>query len=119
MILYILYNADLLEILAILIKEDSIGYVDDVIAIAFGKDFQETTRMLAHMMNREDGGFTWSSSHNSRYEISKLAILHASMRTQPDPENPRKRIPLDRPPLQLQGRMVTEVNSFKYLGVHQ
>jgi len=118
MILYILYNADLLEILALLSKEDSIGYVDDAIAIAFGKDFYETTRMLAHMMNREDGGYAWSVSHNSRYEISKLAVLHASQRTQPDPANPRKRIPLDRPPLQLQGKTVKEVDSFKYLGVH-
>jgi hypothetical protein len=35
MVLYILFNADLLEILALLMKEDSVGYVDDAIAIAF------------------------------------------------------------------------------------
>jgi len=69
-------------------------------------------------MDREDGGFTWSADHNSRYEISKLAVLHASQRTQPDPANPRKRIPLDRPPLKLQGKTVKEVASYKYLGVH-
>ena len=69
-------------------------------------------------MNREDGGFTWSLTHNSRFEISKLAVLHASRRTQPDPTNPKKRIALDRPPLCLQGKMVKEVDSYKYLEVH-
>jgi hypothetical protein len=118
MILYIIYNADLLEMLVLLLEEDSVGYVDDAIAIAFGEDFYETTQALKHIMEREDGGFTWSSTHNSRFEISKLAILHASRRTQRDPENPRKRIAMDRPPLQLQGKTVKEVESYKYLGVH-
>jgi ribonuclease HI len=118
MILYIIFNADLLELIAILQDEDAIGYVDDAIAVAFGSDFYETTQMLAHMMIREDGGFSWSASHNSRYEISKLAVLHASQRTQPDPTNPRKRIPLDRPLLQLQGTTIKEVKNYKYLGVY-
>jgi len=118
MILYILYNADLLEMLVLLNKEDSIGYVDDAIAIATGDDFYESTQTLAHAMTREDGGLAWSLSHNSRFEISKLTVLHASQRMQPDPANPRKRIPLDRPPLRIRDKTIKEVESFKYLGVH-
>jgi len=117
-ILYIIYNADLLEMLVLLFEEDSVGYVDDAIAIAFSKDFHETTQALKRMMEREDGGLAWSSTHNSRFEISKLTILHASRRTQRDPENPRKRVSMDRPLLQLQGKTVKEVESYKYLGVH-
>ena len=78
MILYILFNADLLEMLALQLMEDSVGYVDDAITIAFGEDFHETTQALKHMMERDDGGFTWSATHKSRFEITKLAILHAS-----------------------------------------
>ena len=70
------------------------------------------------MMNREDGGFRWSCTHNSRFEISKLAMLHASRHTQLDPANPRKRTTLDRPLLRLQDKTVKEVDSYKYLGVH-
>ena len=117
MILYIIYNADLLEMLVRLLNEDSVGYVDDVIAVAIGEDFHATTAALENMMEQEDGGFAWSSTHNSRFEISKLAVLHAFRRTQRDPENPRKWIPLDRPPLRLQGKTVKEVESYKYLGI--
>ena len=95
MILYIIYNADLLEMLVLLLKEDSVSYVDDTIAIAFSKDFHTTMQALKHMMERDEGGFTWSSTHNSCFEISKLAILHASRHTQQDPENLRKRVVLD------------------------
>ena len=99
MVLYILFNADLLEWLALLDNEDSIGYVNDTMVITFGEDFHKTTAMLVHMMTRIDGGLAWSLAHNSCFKISKLAMLHASQCTQQDPENPRKRIPLDRLPL--------------------
>ena len=46
MILYVIYNADLLDMLALLEGEDSIRYVDDAIAIAFGEDFYVTTQTL-------------------------------------------------------------------------
>ena len=46
MILYIIYNADLLDMLALLEGEDSIRYVDDAIAIAFGEDFYATMQTL-------------------------------------------------------------------------
>lgn len=119
MILYIIYNADLIDYIALHQDEDAIGYVDDAVIIAYGTDFNESVQKLTDMMNRDqDGGFAWSKTHNSKYEISKLAVLHASLRSQPDPENQRKRIPLDRPPLKLQGVTIKEVTSYKYLGIH-
>ena len=118
MVLYILFNADLLECLALLNDEDAIGYVNDTMAIAFGNNFEETTTILEHMMTRDNGGFAWSLAHNLCFEISKLAVLHVSQRTQQDPKNPRKRVPLYRPPLRLWDKMIKEVESYKYLGVH-
>ena len=70
MLLYILFNADLLECLALLNDEDAIGYVDDAMAIAFGNNFEETTTILKRMMTRDVGGFAWS-----------LATTHASKST--------------------------------------
>jgi len=55
--------------------------------------------------------------HNSRFEVSKSVILHATWRTQPDPENEGKRIPLDKPPLVIEGQQIQAVNNFKYLGI--
>ena len=69
-------------------------------------------------MTRIEGGLAWSLANNSWFKISKLAMLHASQCTQQDPENPRKRISLDWPPLWLQDKMIKEVESYKYLGVY-
>jgi hypothetical protein len=46
MLLYIIYNADILEIIDNEAWEDAIGYVDDVALIATGSDFEETTARL-------------------------------------------------------------------------
>jgi len=117
MILYIIYNADLLDVPGNEENEDSAGFVDDVALVAIGADFEDTTNRLGRMMSKEDGGLQWSREHNSRFEVNKSAVLHATRRTQPDPANDRKRIPLDRPPLMIQGQQVKEVANFKYLGV--
>ena len=50
MILYIIYNADLLEMLVQLLNEDSVSYVDNVIAVAIGEDFHATMAALENMM---------------------------------------------------------------------
>jgi len=117
MILYIIYNADLLEITDATERKGALGYVDDVAVLAVGEDFDETVTMLKHMMEKEEGGQQWSDDHNSRFEVSKSVVLHATRRRQRDPMNRRRQIPLDRPPLILQGQVVKEVESFKYLGI--
>ena len=117
MILYILYNADLLEIIGNKEKEDSLGFVDDIMLMAIGEDLHETMNWLEMLMTKEERGLQWSKDHNSRFETSKSAVLHTTRRSQPDPENDGKRIPLDRPALVVNGQIIQEVESFKYLGV--
>ena len=78
MLLYIIYNADLLQITGDETKEDSLGFVDDIALIAVGKDFNETTRRLRDMMTKEEGGLQWSKEHNSKFEVSKSVVMHAS-----------------------------------------
>jgi hypothetical protein len=48
MILYIIYNADLLEIIGNEENEDVIGYVDDVVLLAIGANFEETKVDVLH-----------------------------------------------------------------------
>ena len=65
MLLYIIYNADLLEIIENKLKEDAIGYVDNIAILAVGKDFKESTNCLKELMTKEDGGLQWSRDYNS------------------------------------------------------
>ena len=110
MLLYILYNVDLLEALRRL-DEDAIGYIDDALVVATGRTLKETTTSLKRFMERRDGGFDWALDHNSNFEISKVAVMHCQ---------PKARKPTDRPnpTLKLRGRVIKEVASYKYLGVH-
>ena len=101
MLLYILYNADLLEIPDNELQEEALGYVDDIALIATGNNFEESTQRLKNMMTKEDGGLQWSREHNSRFEVSKSAIIHFSRKTIPDPETDHGRLPLERPKLTL------------------
>lgn len=117
MILYILYNADLLEITGDKEKEDALGFVDNTALMVIGDSFQEMTARLEELMSKEDGGVQWSVDHNSRFETSKSVVLHASRQTQQDPKTDDSRIPLDRPKHIIEGQVIQEVKSFKYLGV--
>jgi hypothetical protein len=116
MILYIIYNADLLDITDDEAHEDAIGYVDDVALLAIGNSFEDTTARLQNLMTKHDGALDWSRSHNSRFEITKSAILHLSRKTAADPDN-NTRIPIPRPPLIVNNQAIEEVQSYKYLGV--
>jgi len=97
MILYVFYNADLLEITDTNNKEDAIGYVDDIAMIATGSDFNETTGKLRRLMMRMDGSIQWSREHNSTFEMSKSVVMHVSRRTREDPQDECKGTPLTAP----------------------
>jgi ribonuclease HI len=44
-------------------------------------------------------------------------VIHLSRKTEVDPEDVRKRIPLTRPQLSVNGHVIQEVQSYKYLGI--
>jgi hypothetical protein len=117
MLLYILYNADLLDLPDHPTEEDALGYVDDIAIIATGTDLIETNNRLVDMMTKDGGGLQWSKEHNSKFEVSKSAVMHFSKKTIPDPDEAGGRIPLPRPALVLDHQLVQEVDSFKYLGI--
>src|SRR6202522_1076796 len=117
MLLYIIYNADLLELPDNPNAEDAIGYADDVALVATGSDFRETTKRLKGLMTKDDGGLRWSVHHNSCFEVTKSAVMHFSRKTVPDPDNENGRIRISRPALVLEGQVVQEVENYKYLGI--
>ncbi|KAE9401737.1 hypothetical protein BT96DRAFT_817561, partial [Gymnopus androsaceus JB14] len=64
MIAYLFYNADFFDI-----KDDK-NVVVDV------GDMTENVAAIKTFMERPGGGFEWSDKHNSKFEPSKLVLIH-------------------------------------------
>jgi hypothetical protein len=103
---FIFYNSDLLELLTLL---QSLGYVDDIMVMATGKNFVETTAKLRNSMEGEDGGFQWADDHNSKFEISKLAVMHCGWKKTRNREG--ELVPLHKPMLKLKDKPIQEVEA--------
>lgn len=116
MILYIIYNADMIEIPQGR-DEDAVGYVDDIALVAEGDNLEETTEKLKDMMERPGGGLAWASTHNSKFEMSKVAIMHFSRKTLKGTDNTRTKQRVNAPNLTLQGTLIRNCETYKYLGV--
>lgn len=116
MILYLFYNADLLEIPSGQ-DEDAFAYVDDITLIAVADSFKDAHKKLKDMMKRAGGAEEWSRDHNSKWEISKFALMDFSQKRRADPLLPGKRTSLERPSLNLNGTEIIPSTSHRYLGV--
>lgn len=115
MILYLFYNADLLDLARG--KEEAVAFVDDAALITEAETFEKAHDMLADMLNRKGGGKEWSKDHNSNFELSKTVIMDCSPKRVPDPSRPGKTMPKPRPDFILDGRRIKPVTTFKFLGV--
>jgi ribonuclease HI len=112
---YSFYNAPLIEIAS---SEDelSMGFVDDSMMLATGDTLEQCHSKLKDMMERAGGGFEWSRTHNSPFELSKTALMNF-------PRSYRDPIPgalrLAKPNLDgsITTSLVHPVASYKYLGV--
>ena len=106
MVLYQYYNADLLDIPK-QEGEDAEAYVDDTIMLAVDTDFNGTHRKLVDMMCRPEGVESWSRSHSSPLEYSKLALINFG----------HKHKDMGDPTMSLSQRTIQPSASTKYLGV--
>ena len=85
MMYYAFYNAGLLELSPPgSTDERQFGFVDDVALLAIGPTFEDTHQKLKSMMERPGGAFDWSESHNSPFELTKLALMNFSPRGSSD-----------------------------------
>ena len=79
MILYIVYNTDLLDIPPANSRSESVqAFVDHTMLLAIGKIFEETRATLKAMMDRLGGGYDWAADHNSTFETSKFTLMDFS-----------------------------------------
>ena len=106
MVLYQYYNADLLDI-PNSTMEFAAAYVDDAILVATAKTFEDTHKILTDMMERKEGALQWSRDHNSKFELSKLALM--------DFTHQSKKV--TRPPLRIANTNIEASKNVKYLGV--
>lgn len=116
MILYILYNADLIGIPS-KTGEDSSGYIDNATLLAIAYTFAETVRMIKDMMTRPGGGLEWARNHNSNFEMLKAALMHFSNRLCLCNADKGGLLCDHVPRLKLEGMYITVVNTYRYLGV--
>ncbi|KAJ3572025.1 hypothetical protein NP233_g3370 [Leucocoprinus birnbaumii] len=119
MLVYLIYNADLVEVPKTGPTEEAMGYVDDACFIAFGKRREDTIEILRDMMERDGGGFDWGRDHNSKFAIDKLAVTHFERRRpKGGGEEEPNREEEGKAKLVLRGQEVEEVDIYKYLGVY-
>lgn len=74
MLLYAFYNTPLVNIAADR-SELSLGYVDDTMFLAVADTLEECHEILKDMMERPTGGFNWLTTHNSPFELDKVANM--------------------------------------------
>src|SRR5882724_8867336 len=101
MILYLFYNADLLENMGK--SEVKVRYIDDINFYAKGSMFEDAYARIWDMMTRANSGQDWLMNHNSIYELSKLKLVGFSRCQVPNPGCPGKTMLEQCPDLTLQG----------------
>ena len=114
MLLYTFYNVELIEI-AHGKNELAAGFVDDCTFVPVADTLDETHRILKDMMECPNGGLDWSIRHNSKFEISKLAVM--------DLPRPHKEVPTtpliikqQHPDSSTTLNTTANVKCYKYLG---
>ena len=106
MILYMIYNSDLVDIAKKEKGELTLAFVDDTALIAVGNSFEEMHQKLMDMLERRGGGYEWSNHHNSRFETNKFALMDFTLN--------RTR---HRPSMTLRGVVIESTATHKFLGV--
>lgn len=115
MLHYAFYNAELIKITWG--KNELVaGFVDDCAFVATADNLNDSHRILRDMMECPNGALNWSLGHNSKFKISKLAVM--------DFPRPHKAEPST--PLIIKQRLedgttttntITNVQNYRYLGV--
>ena len=112
MMFYAFYNAGLLELSSPNAPDEKqFGFVDDMALLVTGSTFTETHQKLKNMMERPGGAFNWSETHNSPFELTKLALINFSPKST---DNTALTIKHDRTN---RTSTVKAVNAYRFLGV--
>ena len=105
MILYLFYNADILDI-AHGQDELMLGYMDDIALLAAAKTPEQAHMAISDMVTWPGRALNWSTWHNSMFEVSKSVLIDFShSRT------------ITCPPMMLWGIALTPQPTHKFPGV--
>ena len=118
LITWVIYNHQILKIFNKAVKETEFLYVDDAAVLVTGDNFNNTHNKLKSVMNREGGIMEWAASHNCSFGLEKFQLLNLTRKKVKDPLRPRKRIPLPRGNLMLNGQSIKSAMTVKFLGLH-
>ena len=118
LIAWVIYNHQILKIFNKALKETGFLYVDDAAVLVTGEDFNITHDKLKNVMNREGGIMDWATAHNCSFGLDKFQLLDMTRKKVKDPLRPRKRIPLPRGNLMLNGQSIKSATTAKFLGLH-
>ena len=115
MLLYAFYNVDLINITKGK-SELSTGFVDDCTFVAIADDLDNAHAMLKNIMECTDRGLDWLHSHNSPFELLKLAVMDFT-RTSHDTATSPLRINKSNPNGTFTTYTISTIDNYKYLGV--
>ena len=118
MIMWIIYNHQILKIFKKVNKEAGFLFIDDMAILVTGVDFKTTHRKLRDVMLRDGGVMEWARTHNCTFGIEKFQLLDLLRQKRKDPLRPQKRTPLARPDLVLNGQRIKSTSTVKFLGLH-
>ncbi|KAF9072279.1 hypothetical protein BDP27DRAFT_1170110, partial [Rhodocollybia butyracea] len=77
MIVYLFYNADFFDIVVAQQRRGmTVGFVDDKNVVVDVGDMAKNVAVIKQFMEKPRGGFDWSDKHNSKFEPSKLVLIH-------------------------------------------
>jgi len=96
--------------------ETALGFVDDTMFLTIGNTLIEAHDLIKDMMERPSGGFDWSNSHFSPYELTKLAIMNFP-RSLSDAPPADLSLTRHNPDGSNTSQTVKTVGTYKYLGV--
>lgn len=105
-ILYLFYNADLLEICNREPNTIAIGYIDDIAILKWSRSTDDNCSSLETTMARAQ---EWATSHASIFAPTKFQLTHHTRR--------RTGIDLSRS-ITVEGQLIAPSNSSKYLGLN-
>jgi len=77
MIFYSFYNAQLIQS-ATNIEETVLSFINDSMLLVTSKSLLEVDIAIRDIMEHPNRGFDWSITHNSPYELTKLALMNYS-----------------------------------------
>jgi len=105
-LLYMFYNADLLEIPGDRSGVLSLGFIDDIAYGIQGESEERNARELERMVEKAE---RWREDHGARFELSKYVLVHFKRRTPPDTTEAAH--------IRIGETTIKPANEAKYLGV--